>query len=532
MPTCVCGAINEADSHFCETCGKPLGSSRTVQSPVKTFVQAQAGSQLRMSRKTLSMLIALCVVVAGLIWWLNRPAPPYHIADSGLYPFIGADNTGTDKMGFINAQGDIVIQPQWDVIDADPIYDQLLFCNEGFCKVRKDGKFGYIDYKGNEVIASQFDNARQFVNGVAAVAVGNQWGYINKSGRYTINPQFDDAGDFLGGYAAVQSEGKWGFINKAGEFKIQPTFAALSKNAFVDGLAAARLKGKIGYIDTAGKFVIPAKFEQAGDFSEGLAQVRLGGKWGYINDSGDLVINTQFEQASGFIGGKAFVSVSGRQGTIDKSGHYVVNPGQFSLNPVVGTAGLLQIKSNDGTGLISRDGSVVVPPSKEISRIVIAFGQVYYVIISDRPVPISTSGEVLAGWYKGASVSTLAQDLQNEKSAVDSMRTLMGAETNYAATHPAVGFTATLGDLGPASDPTDQSHAGLIDATLATGTKDGYQFAASIPAAASSGGIGSNYMIVARPLSGHAGRIFCVDSTKVIHYAVSGQECTLDSARY
>jgi hypothetical protein len=367
---------------------------------------------------------------------------------------------------------------------------------------------------------------------MAAVAVGNQWGFIDKTGHYVINPQYDDVGDFLGGVAAAKSQYKWGYIDTSGKFKVQPTFDALSRSSFADGLAAASMGGRIGYINSHGKFVIPPTFEEAGDFSEGLAQVRLGRKWGYINDFGKFVINPQFDQASRFIGGEALVSVSGRQGTIDKHGRYAINPGQYSLNPVAGAVGLLEVKSDDGIGLISRDGSSVLPPSKEISRVLISFGQVYYVIIQNKPVPISASGKVLGGWYKGDSLSALEQDMQNESSAVNSIRTLVNAEASYAAAHPTAGFSGELGTLGPATDPADQNHAGLIDAALATGTKDGYQFTITIPGGASNAGVNSNYAVSAQPVDGHAGPMFCTDSSRVIRYATAGQECTATSPVY
>ena len=506
-------------------------AAATSQNSARPAVQTQSKLQ-RPPSKVLAILIPMGVILAGLVWWLNRPAAPYHAADPGIYPFIGADSTGADKMGFIDAQGSVVIQPQWDVIDPDKLNDLLLFCNEGLCKVHKDGKFGYIDTKGNEVIPGQFDQARLFVNGMAAVAVGNQWGFINKTGHYVINPQYDDVGDFLGGVAAAKSEDKWGYIDTSGKFKVQPIFDALSQSSFADGLAAARMGGRIGYIDSHGKFAIPPTFEEAGDFSEGLAQVRLGRKWGYVNDSGKLAINPQFDEASSFIGGKALVSVAGRQGTIDKHGRYAINPGQYTLNPVAGAAGLLEVKSDDGIGLISRDGNSVLPPSKEISRVLISFGQVYYVIIHNKPVPITTSGKVLAGWYKGDSLSVLEQDLQNELSAVNSLRTLVDAEASYAASHPTAGFTSHLGALGPMTDPADQAHTGFIDAALAAGAKDGYQFTLKIPDGASTSGVNSNYTIVTHPIAGHAGRTLCADSTRVIHYATGEQECTAASPTY
>jgi prepilin-type N-terminal cleavage/methylation domain-containing protein len=66
----------------------------------------------------------------------------------------------------------------------------------------------------------------------------------------------------------------------------------------------------------------------------------------------------------------------------------------------------------------------------------------------------------------------------NEASAVQSLRTIQSAETAYATTYPAVGYSATLVQLsGSGSSPcmATSALACLIDAVLASGVKEGYQ---------------------------------------------------------
>jgi prepilin-type N-terminal cleavage/methylation domain-containing protein len=65
----------------------------------------------------------------------------------------------------------------------------------------------------------------------------------------------------------------------------------------------------------------------------------------------------------------------------------------------------------------------------------------------------------------------------NEASAVQSLRTIQSAETAYATTFPAVGFSATLADLSGgtgAGCTATPAQACLIDAILASGNKSGY----------------------------------------------------------
>jgi hypothetical protein len=154
-------------------------------------------------------------------------------------------------------------------------------------------------------------------------------------------------------------------------------------------------------------------------------------------------------------------------------------------------------------------------------------GKVFYATVAGQPVVISTSGKVLTGWYKGAMLDTLAQDLENEKSAFQSIALVTRAEASYSAAYPAKGFTASLDKMGPATGAPDENHGGYIDAALAAGTKDGYQFTASIPAGTSTGGTNFNYLVVAKPAAGHAGRTYCADSSGNVSSAVQGQECTI-----
>ena len=457
------------------------------------------------------------------------------------------DETAPERYSYIDKNGILIVQRQFEFVDA--FRDEL-------SAVRIGGKWGYIDTSGHLAIPAQFDSAGPFFEGLATVKLGSQVGFIDKTGQYAINPQFPEAGDFHGGLAAVRvggsdaantnsflglgilgsapAGGNWGFINKAGTYVINPTFQAVDSDGFSNGLAAV-CQGKCGYINRTGAFAISPQFDEENGFSEGMASIRVNNKWGYINTAGMIVVNPQFDAVTPFSGGLAVVSVSGRSGTINKQGKYVVNPGQFDIQLFEGRLLPMDIQpvtSSDGIGLITRDGKWVVKPTKAISEFESVLGKVFYgKIAGQEETPISMSGKVLAGQYKGSMLDTLAQDIQNDNSAMTSVRALINAEASYSAAYAATGFTASIPALGPAAatGAPDANHAGYIDAELATGTKDGYQFTVSIPAGTSTGGANFNYFLVAKPAAGHAGRSFCADSSGTVHYAVQGEECTVTS---
>ena len=82
-------------------------------------------------------------------------------------------------------------------------------------------------------------------------------GYMDKTGKMAIAPKFSAAKNFSEGLAAVAL-----FGDHEGH---SPVFWSWV------------------YIDKTGKVIIPTEFRDAKSFSEGLAPVMIGDKWGYIS---------------------------------------------------------------------------------------------------------------------------------------------------------------------------------------------------------------------------------------------------------
>jgi hypothetical protein len=60
------------------------------------------------------------------------------------------------------------------------VYDEIGPFSEGLAPVEVNGKWGFIDTKGNMVIPAVYDSAGSFSEGLAQVKVNGKWGYIDK----------------------------------------------------------------------------------------------------------------------------------------------------------------------------------------------------------------------------------------------------------------------------------------------------------------------------------------------------------------
>ena len=175
---------------------------------------------------------------------------------------------------------------------AGPQDDAFPYFQEGLTLKYVNGLYGFADKSGKIIIEPQFGFARNFLESLAVVSKAEpntlqllardtpslttppiNAGYIDKTGNIVIDFQFDRAKDFSEGMAAIKKDNKWGYIDKTGNIIIEPQFSIA--RPFSQGLAGVGINGKQGYIDKSGNFVIEPKFDVAMSFSEGLALVSL-----------------------------------------------------------------------------------------------------------------------------------------------------------------------------------------------------------------------------------------------------------------
>ena len=99
----------------------------------------------------------------------------------------------TTKYGYINTEGKLVIDCQYDFTDE---------FSEGLARVQKNGKYGFIDKQGNVVIDFIYDEANNFSDGLALVRQGEEWGKNDKGKK-------------------VANKGVWKYIDKEGKIVLE-----------------------------------------------------------------------------------------------------------------------------------------------------------------------------------------------------------------------------------------------------------------------------------------------------------------------
>lgn len=181
-----------------------------------------------------------------------------------------------------------------DIINDSRVNTKEVGLREGieYFQVIENGKYGFRDLDGNIVIQPQFDMAEMFSEGYSAVQIGEKWGLIDTKGNYVIKPHYEFMGGVHDGLSSFRENDRYGFITPTGVVKIQPQFFWV--DLFSEELCAistdfkSKEPRKFGYIDTTGKIVIDLMFEAAVKFENGKAKVQLNGKWETIDKTGKV----------------------------------------------------------------------------------------------------------------------------------------------------------------------------------------------------------------------------------------------------
>lgn len=124
-------------------------------------------------------------------------------------------------------------------------------------------KWGYTDMDGNVLIASEYDFAGIFEEGVARVKLNDKWGLIDKDGEVIVYPEYDDMTPFNSVteplIAKVWYEGKVGLINIDGEEVVPPIYDKI-EDYFRRGLLLIQKDGFKGLASRLG-VVVPALYD-------------------------------------------------------------------------------------------------------------------------------------------------------------------------------------------------------------------------------------------------------------------------------
>lgn len=385
-----CGQGNADDANFCESCGAPLTSSSGSQRaapPRRVSPQPAHAPSKRNRRVSLVTLVVIAAVAMGGAAALLVPGSPLPgvLAKLGVGPPFGGSDDETlfyvgqnGKWGYVDRNGSEVIPlqfdspPRWEHPQAP---SNWVIRKRAPYPVAKGRKWVLVDRRGKELGPWRFEGVRMSVEDeIVCGGEGKAWGCVNSAGTLVV--PFSERGrpvSISEGLIRVMSEEKkYGFLNSKGETIVPPslTFAW----DFVGGLACVKFEdGMYGLINREGKEISKRRFKAASNPGNGLWPVSEDGtKWALADLTGQIVhsLGDAPGGAGPYQDGLLWFSSPDRKGIgyWDQSGRVVIRP-QFS-SPSSFKDGVASVSARitmeEGAwrpwGFVRKDGTFLVPP--------------------------------------------------------------------------------------------------------------------------------------------------------------------------
>ena len=141
------------------------------------------------------------------------------------------DEAGTYKTKVINDKNEEILNG-YDRIEAIDNFDskQNIWYEDNILRVAKDGKYGLIDFNGNEVLSCDYDEITA-LNGVKSnilVKKAGNIGLVNEKGQTIIPTQYKEIKTLKEGYKneyiIVNEENLYGLISTTGAILLEPKY--------------------------------------------------------------------------------------------------------------------------------------------------------------------------------------------------------------------------------------------------------------------------------------------------------------------
>jgi hypothetical protein len=238
--------------------------------------------------------------------------------------------------------------------------------SEGLIKTwnSRTGKFGFLDTRGKIIVKFNYDNARDFSEGWAAVRknYNSGWEYIDKDGKYKTNQSFETAFSFSEGLAVVQKNGKFAYLNKGGfntaiQGDYKQVFDVKESLSIVSGIKNDSLV--YGFIRNDGTEVLSPRFEFIDNFTEGAAVFVENGLAGMINSKGEILIPARYEELFRFDQSHYLFQQNGLQGLINLEGNQIL-PADYRAIGLF-HEGICGVKKGNLWGFANTEGDLIIP---------------------------------------------------------------------------------------------------------------------------------------------------------------------------
>lgn len=189
---------------------------------------------------------------------------------------------------------------------------------------KSNGKYGLIDFEGNEVLPAEYDNVES-LQGILKIVVltkDGKYGLFNTvSKKVAVNPVYTEIQAFgttyNDGYIVKDENGKYGLLGADGQQILANNYDEIEKGTGSSDKYVVKEGLKIKLISKEGTVLLESGFDEIQSINSENIAIKNAGKYGVITTTGTTLIEPAFDTIKHCFGEYYIVSSGGKYGVIN-----------------------------------------------------------------------------------------------------------------------------------------------------------------------------------------------------------------------
>lgn len=361
------------------------------------------------------ILVIIAIVVSLIIYFSNRAKYVFDVeyVSNIEYSTVRID----DKYGVIDGNGNIVIEPTYNVIQIPNPSKPVFVCMSNYNTEAKEYETKVLNEKREQIItgysniqaipASSTADGIPFENTVLKYKKDNKYGLMSLEGKEITDAIYDEIASitYKEGMLLVKQDGKYGIININGKIVIKPEYDNITVDNYYDvstgyqrtGFIVCSIKDegyRYGYVDYRGKKILDTiytEIERVTDFEDEkdiYIVAYKDGQAGLLKNR-KLILDYEYEDIIYYAYNDVFiVQRNGKQGIADRKGNIKIDTKYTNISfggiyvNAVDESGETQILDLDGN--VVTDGYIAKMPTEDGQHFIVYNEEGIYKIIDNN----------------------------------------------------------------------------------------------------------------------------------------------------
>jgi len=274
--------------------------------------------------------------------------------------------TKTYKTKVLNDKNNQIFT-EYELVEAIDNYDanNNLWYEENVLRVKKDGKYGLIDYTGKQLISCTYDDIYSLkgTSNSLIIKKDNVFGLADCKGNIIIEPGYANiiavSEDYTKGYIVVNSENKFGLIDFNKTVILEPKYQEI-KNISASNMYVVKENDVFKIIDKSANVILENINGEIKEINGENIVIVKDGKYSIINKTGTAVSSEQYDDLKNAYDDYYIAKKENKYGIIKASGEEVLG---FSYEGIVYRKDVDFFEGDTGnidTDIISKEFKVVL----------------------------------------------------------------------------------------------------------------------------------------------------------------------------